>query len=677
MSDDDKFSFGLWKRDVQRRHFERPYHEVAYIIEGEVEVTDDDGEVHVAGPGDILITPKGSTGFWKNLTPVKKVWGIYEEADAEPQRRTSAPARSEPKGGRRAAGARRPGRPRDGGRRQRTRDDEAVDAAAAVAVRHAQRDGAAAAARPREAVRQPERLAGAEAQRLPRRPVPVAHPSLPHVRAGIAERAGPREARTRADPDVSPAGDLGRHVAHVHGQRRGRRLREVARHRDPHLAPPVVRPGVAERERSALALAAGRHRERLIGPAVAVVGRRRPRRAGAVEEPAGVRPAGTLPRRGRRRQADVEDAGQERARVDHLEVAAGHALQRVERVVVPARVRRAAHVPVGAVVGDHHPVLLQSPQDGLHHRREPADVEVGAQPHAQPHRRQVGVGGVAGEVRGRIDVGALRVGHGEAQRVVEHALAHDLVVPREARQDGQTGRVGRGPAVGAQRVRLQVEDGSRAGVPGAVALLVGVVELVEHLGVGVQHEHVPVAVGVGSPRALHRSIRRHGVRARVALVAVVGEVDGDLGLRPRHDDVRDADARALPHRAEVGVQACRRAHAGDVVGRVRIERQGVDRRVPGVVGRQEEERDGGAVAVGRRPRRRRDGEHEQDGRREPAGERGGPCGGLPSDDRSSRAVVRAGAMAGWTSYREYRRTAGPVERSGRVARPRPREPAGA
>lgn len=83
MSDDDKFSFGLWRRDVQRRHFERPYHEVAYIIEGEVEVTDDDGEVHVAGPGDILITPKGSRGLWKNLTPVKKVWGIYEEADTD------------------------------------------------------------------------------------------------------------------------------------------------------------------------------------------------------------------------------------------------------------------------------------------------------------------------------------------------------------------------------------------------------------------------------------------------------------------------------------------------------------------------------------------------------------------------------------------------------------------
>ena len=83
VSMDDKFSFGLWKRDVQRRYFERPYHEIAYIIEGEVEVTDDDGELYVAGPGDILVTPKGSKGFWRNLTPVKKVWGIYEELDAD------------------------------------------------------------------------------------------------------------------------------------------------------------------------------------------------------------------------------------------------------------------------------------------------------------------------------------------------------------------------------------------------------------------------------------------------------------------------------------------------------------------------------------------------------------------------------------------------------------------
>jgi uncharacterized cupin superfamily protein len=82
-SEDEKFSFGFWQRDEQARHFERPYHEVAYILEGEVEVTQEDGTVVHAGPGDVLITPKGSKGFWKNLSPVKKVWGIYEEASGE------------------------------------------------------------------------------------------------------------------------------------------------------------------------------------------------------------------------------------------------------------------------------------------------------------------------------------------------------------------------------------------------------------------------------------------------------------------------------------------------------------------------------------------------------------------------------------------------------------------
>ena len=80
---DDKFSFGLWQRDTQQRHFERPYNEIAFILEGEVEIIENDGGRLVAGPGDILVTPKGSKGFWRNLTPVKKIWAIYEESGAD------------------------------------------------------------------------------------------------------------------------------------------------------------------------------------------------------------------------------------------------------------------------------------------------------------------------------------------------------------------------------------------------------------------------------------------------------------------------------------------------------------------------------------------------------------------------------------------------------------------
>lgn len=78
-SPDQKFSVGYWQRDVQRRHFVRPYHEVALILEGEVEVELEDGTVLRAGPGDILDTPKGSSGFWRSLSPARKLWAIYEE----------------------------------------------------------------------------------------------------------------------------------------------------------------------------------------------------------------------------------------------------------------------------------------------------------------------------------------------------------------------------------------------------------------------------------------------------------------------------------------------------------------------------------------------------------------------------------------------------------------------
>lgn len=78
-SPDGKFSVGYWERDAQLRPFERPYHEVAYIISGRVEIELEDGSVVKAGPGDILDTPKGSKGYWRNVEPVRKVWAILED----------------------------------------------------------------------------------------------------------------------------------------------------------------------------------------------------------------------------------------------------------------------------------------------------------------------------------------------------------------------------------------------------------------------------------------------------------------------------------------------------------------------------------------------------------------------------------------------------------------------
>lgn len=76
---DGRFSFGLWRRVPETGPMEPPYHEIAVIVEGEVEILEEDGTIHRAGPGDVLITPKGSRATWKALSPVRKLWAIYKE----------------------------------------------------------------------------------------------------------------------------------------------------------------------------------------------------------------------------------------------------------------------------------------------------------------------------------------------------------------------------------------------------------------------------------------------------------------------------------------------------------------------------------------------------------------------------------------------------------------------
>ncbi|HSJ50992.1 MAG TPA: cupin domain-containing protein [Actinomycetota bacterium] len=76
---DGRFAFGLWRRAPETGPMEPPYHEIAVLIEGEVELIEADGTVHRAGPGDVIVTPNGSKATWKALSPVKKFWAIYRE----------------------------------------------------------------------------------------------------------------------------------------------------------------------------------------------------------------------------------------------------------------------------------------------------------------------------------------------------------------------------------------------------------------------------------------------------------------------------------------------------------------------------------------------------------------------------------------------------------------------
>jgi uncharacterized cupin superfamily protein len=78
-SHDAKFSAGVWRRDPETGTFDRDYHEVACLIQGDVEIETEDGRVLRAGAGDVLVTPRGSRGLWRALTPVKKVWAVHHE----------------------------------------------------------------------------------------------------------------------------------------------------------------------------------------------------------------------------------------------------------------------------------------------------------------------------------------------------------------------------------------------------------------------------------------------------------------------------------------------------------------------------------------------------------------------------------------------------------------------
>jgi hypothetical protein len=67
------------RREPETGMFDREYHEVACMIEGDVEIETDDGRLLRAGAGDVIVTPEGSSGLWRALTPVRKFWAVHHE----------------------------------------------------------------------------------------------------------------------------------------------------------------------------------------------------------------------------------------------------------------------------------------------------------------------------------------------------------------------------------------------------------------------------------------------------------------------------------------------------------------------------------------------------------------------------------------------------------------------
>lgn len=56
-----------------------PVDEFMYFLEGAVEITDSAGVTQRMAAGDAIVMPKGFSGLWRQLSPIKKISVFYME----------------------------------------------------------------------------------------------------------------------------------------------------------------------------------------------------------------------------------------------------------------------------------------------------------------------------------------------------------------------------------------------------------------------------------------------------------------------------------------------------------------------------------------------------------------------------------------------------------------------
>ena len=73
-SADGKLDVGFSRySQVTLRLSDWPVDEFMYFLEGQVEITNEDGSSKIYGPGDAIVMPKGFNGTWRQLSPIKKI----------------------------------------------------------------------------------------------------------------------------------------------------------------------------------------------------------------------------------------------------------------------------------------------------------------------------------------------------------------------------------------------------------------------------------------------------------------------------------------------------------------------------------------------------------------------------------------------------------------------------
>jgi uncharacterized cupin superfamily protein len=75
---DESFSMGLWESSEANIPSDWSYDEFMFVIEGQIIMTDEDGNSHEINPGEGMIVPTGSKGRFIVPERVVKIWAIYD-----------------------------------------------------------------------------------------------------------------------------------------------------------------------------------------------------------------------------------------------------------------------------------------------------------------------------------------------------------------------------------------------------------------------------------------------------------------------------------------------------------------------------------------------------------------------------------------------------------------------
>ena len=78
-SSDGKLDVGFYHgSEVTLQINGQPVDEVMIFLEGQVEITNQDGLSRIYGPGEMLVMPKGFIGTWRQIGSIKKLNVSYQ-----------------------------------------------------------------------------------------------------------------------------------------------------------------------------------------------------------------------------------------------------------------------------------------------------------------------------------------------------------------------------------------------------------------------------------------------------------------------------------------------------------------------------------------------------------------------------------------------------------------------